>query len=97
MSAYIIVDISIHDSKGYEDYKKLTPASIAAYDGKFLVRGGKTEILEGDWAPERIVIVEFPNAEAAKKWWESPEYATAKTIRLITAKTKMILAEGFIS
>jgi uncharacterized protein (DUF1330 family) len=88
------VEVSIHDPKGCEEYKKLTPASIAAFSGKFLVRGGETETLEGDWTPERIVVVEFPNVESAKKWWNSPEYATAKNIRLITAKTKMILAEG---
>ncbi len=57
MPAYIIVEISIHDPKGYEEYKNLTPASIAAYGGKFLVRGGKTETLEGDWVPERVVVV----------------------------------------
>ena len=93
MPAYIIVEVSIQDPKGYEEYKKLTPASIAAYSGKFLIRGGKTETLEGDWEPQRIVVVEFPNVEMAKKWWNSPEYAPAKNIRHITAKTKMILAE----
>ncbi len=61
------------------------------------MRGGKTETLEGDWVPERVVVVEFPDVEVAKKWWNSSEYAPAKNIRLITAKTKMILAEGFIS
>ena len=97
MPAYIIVEISIYDPKGYEEYKKLAPASIAAFGGEFLIRGGKTETLEGDWTPERIVVVEFPDMETAKKWWNSPEYAPAKNIRLITAKTKMILAEGVIS
>lgn len=97
MPAYIIVEVSIHDPKGYEEYKKLTPASIAAFGGKFIVRGGKTEALEGDWTPERIVVVEFPNAEAAKKWWDSTEYAPAKNIWHSTAKTKMVLAEGFMS
>jgi len=97
MPAYIIVEVTILNPKGYEEYKKLTPASIAAFGGRFLIRGGKTETLEGDWTPERIVVVEFPDMETAKKWWNSPEYAPAKNIRLITAKTKMILAEGFIS
>jgi uncharacterized protein (DUF1330 family) len=95
MPAYIIVEVSIHDPKGYEDYKKLTPASIAAFGGKFLVRGGKTETLEGDWTPERIVVAEFPDVETAKKWWNSPEYEPAKKIRHSTAKTKMIVVEGF--
>ena len=65
--AYIIVEISIHDPKGYEEYKKLAPASIAAFGGEFLIRGGKIETLEGDWTPERIVVVEFPDMETAKK------------------------------
>ena len=95
MSAYVIVDIRIHDAETYEGYKKLTPVSIAAYDGKFIVRGGKTETLEGDWQPERIVIIEFPSVERAKQWWASEEYAPAKKIRQATASTRMILIEGF--
>ena len=94
MPAYVIVEVSIHDPVQYEDYKKLTPASIAAYDGKFIVRGGKTETLEGGWQPERIVVLEFPTAEKAKQWWNSPEYAPAKAIRQQTAETKMIVVEG---
>lgn len=94
MPAYVIVDVKINNAEMYEEYKKLTPASIAAYDGKFIVRGGATEILEGDWEYGRIVVLEFPNAERAKQWWNSPEYAPAKNIRQRTATTKMILVEG---
>ncbi len=94
MSAYIIVDVKIHNSRAYEEYKKLTPASIAAYKGTFVVRGGVTESLEGDWEPGRIVIVEFPDLEKAKQWWNSTEYANAKLIRQGAATTKMILVEG---
>ncbi len=68
MPAYVIVEISIHDLQEYEAYKKLTPATIAAYDGRFVVRGGQTETLEGDWKPERIVVLEFPTVERAKEW-----------------------------
>ena len=78
----------------YEEYKKLTPASIAAYGGKFIVRGGATETLEGDWQPGRVVVLEFPDAGRARQWWNSSEYATAKTIRQSAANTKMILVEG---
>jgi len=95
MPAYIIVDVTIHNSENYEDYKKLTPASIAAYDGKFIVRGGPTETLEGQWEPGRIVVLEFPTVERAKRWWASEEYAPAKAIRQANAETKMILVEGF--
>ncbi len=81
MPAYIIVDVTIYDPDNYEAYKKLTPASIAAYGGKFIVRGGKTETLEGNWQPGRIVILEFPSVEKARQWWDSEEYAPAKAIR----------------
>lgn len=94
MPAYVIVEIEIQDADAYEEYKKLTPASIAAYDGKFVVRGGATENLEGDWQPQRIVMLQFPTKERAKQWWTSEEYAQAKTIRESAAKTKMIVVEG---
>lgn len=95
MPAYIIVDVTIHNAENYEGYKKLTPASIAAYDGKFIVRGGTTETLEGDWQPGRIVVLEFPSVERARQWWSSQEYAPAKTIRQANADTKMILVDGY--
>ena len=66
MPAYVIVEIEIHDPIEYEEYKKLTPASIAAYDGKFVVRGAQTESLEGNWNPQRIVVLEFPSVQRAK-------------------------------
>jgi uncharacterized protein (DUF1330 family) len=94
MPAYIIVEISIEDPKDYEEYKKLTPATIAAYDGRFAVRGGQTETLEGDWQPERIVVLEFPTVERAKEWWSSDMYSKAKTIRQRSATTKMIVVPG---
>ena len=95
MPAYIIVEIEIHDAETYEEYKKLTPISLAAYGGKFIVRGGKTETLEGGWQPQRIVVLEFPTVERAKEWWASEEYAPAKNLRQRTAHTKMIVVEGF--
>jgi uncharacterized protein (DUF1330 family) len=94
MSAFVIVEVYIDNPTAYEEYKKLTPASIAAYDGKFVVRGGKTESLEGDWNPERIVVLEFPSVERAKEWWASETYALAKKIRQANARTKMIVVEG---
>ncbi|MEP7251081.1 MAG: DUF1330 domain-containing protein [Ginsengibacter sp.] len=94
MSAYVIVEMNIEDHDAYEEYKKLTPAAIAAYDGKFIVRGAKTESLEGDWNPERIVVLEFPSVARAKEWWESQEYAKAKSIRQQAAKTKMLVVQG---
>jgi uncharacterized protein (DUF1330 family) len=94
MPAYVIVEVTIHDIKEYEEYKKLTPEAIAAFNGKFIVRGGKTKTLEGDWNPERLVVLEFPTVERADEWWNSELYAKAKTIRQRAAKTKMIIVEG---
>jgi len=95
MSAYIITEVTIHDQKAYEEYKKLVPATIAAYGGRFVVRGAKTESLEGDWNPERIVVLEFPTVERAKEWYNSKEYAPAKKIRHANATSKMIVVQGF--
>lgn len=95
MPAYIIVEVDIHDPVQYEDYKKLTPASLLPYNGKFIVRGGAAETLEGDWEPKRIVVLEFPSAERAKEWWGSSEYAPAKALRQRTSTTRMIVVEGF--
>ena len=94
MPAYIIVEIEIHDPERYEDYKKLTLDTLKNYQGKFIVRGGKTETLEGVWEPERFVILEFPTKELARQWWASPEYAPAKAIRQSASTTKMLLVEG---
>ena len=95
MKAYVIVDVKIHDPKRYEDYKKLTPGSLVPFDGKFVVRGGVTETLEGDWEPGRIVVLEFPSMEKAKEWWSSSGYAPAKAIRQSASHTRMIMVEGF--
>jgi len=95
MPAYIIVEVTVHNPTEYEDYKKLTPGSLKNYQGKFIVRGGKTETLEGEWNPQRIVVLEFPTAELANSWWASEEYAPAKALRQRTAHTRMILVPGF--
>jgi uncharacterized protein (DUF1330 family) len=94
MPAYVIVDVSIRDQKEYEEYKKLTPATIAAFDGRFVVRGGQTLTLEGDWKPGRIVVLEFPTVDRANEWWNSSTYAEAKAIRQRAATTKMIVVAG---
>ena len=94
MSAYIVVDIEIHDAARYETYKRMAPPSIAQYGGRYVTRGGATEVLEGDWTPKRFVILEFPTMEQARAWWSSPEYAEAKALRQSIATTRMILTEG---
>ena len=95
MKGYIIVDVTVTDPVKYEDYKKLTPGSLKPYDGKFIVRGGKCETLEGDWNPQRIVVLEFPSLERAKAWWSSDTYAPAKAIRQAASITKLLVIEGF--
>ena len=94
MPAYIVVEVEVHDADGYEKYKSMVPPSLAAYGGRFLIRGGKVENLEGDWAPKRFVMVEFPSLERAKAWWASSEYREAKALRQATATTQMIVVEG---
>ena len=94
MPAYIVVEVDVHDLSRYEDYKAMVPPSLEPYGGRFRVRGGKVETLEGDWAPKRFVIVEFPSVEKAKAWWSSEGYAPAKALRQATAKTQMIVVEG---
>ena len=94
MSAFIIVEVEVLDKERYETYKSMVPPSLAAYDGKFLVRGSAVETLEGEWFPKRLVVVEFPSLSQAKAWWGSEEYSEAKALRQATAHTKMILVEG---
>ena len=94
MKAYIIVDVKITDPVRYEDYKKLTPGSLEPFEGKFIVRGGTTEVLEGSWQPGRVVVLEFPSKEKAKAWWSSEEYAPAKALRQSASISQMILVEG---
>jgi uncharacterized protein (DUF1330 family) len=94
MPAYVLVDVSIRDPEIYERYKQLTPAAIAAFGGRFVIRGGVVETLEGDWSPERFVALEFENAAKAREWWASAEYAPAKALRQKSAVTRMILVEG---
>ncbi|HVO72821.1 MAG TPA: DUF1330 domain-containing protein [Ignavibacteriaceae bacterium] len=94
MSAFIIVEVKIKNHKEYEGYKKLVPSTLEKYGGKFIVRGGKTESLEGNWNPERFVILQFESMEKAKAWWSSEEYSRAKKIRYKNAESKMLLAEG---
>jgi uncharacterized protein (DUF1330 family) len=94
MKAYIIVDVRITDPALYESYKKLTPGSLVPFGGKFVVRGGAAETLEGEWEPGRMVVLEFPSKQKAKDWWSSSIYAPAKAIRQSASNTRMILVEG---
>ena len=94
MSAFVIADITVNDPERYEEYKKLAPSAIAAYGGKYLARGGKSEKLEGNWEPDRIIILEFESLETAKKFINSPEYSEARALRHKTASSNMIVVEA---
>ena len=94
MSAYVIVEIDILDPAGYEEYKKLACATVEKYGGKYIVRGGASEVLEGDWEPKRIVVLEFESMQRAKEWLNCEEYRELRKMRHRTAKTNMIVVEG---
>lgn len=94
MAAYVIGEIEVTDPALYEEYRKLVPATIAMYGGRYLVRGGAVEVKEGGWQPKRLVVLEFPSLEQARKWYASPEYAPALALRLKAARSKVLLVEG---
>lgn len=94
MSAYIIMDVEVNDSGRYEEYKNIAPAAVAAYGGRYLARGGKTEILEGYWEPKRLVILEFDSIAQAKAWLNSPEYSPARRLRHQASRSNMVVIEG---
>ena len=94
MSAYIFVEVEVLDQEKYQTYKQMVSPSLAAFGGRYIVRGGAVEILEGSWSPQRVVILEFPSATRAKDWWESIDYAAAKALRQSVARTRMFLVDG---
>ena len=94
MAAYLIVDICVRDEETYAGYRARVSDQIRQYGGEYLVRGGRTDQLEGNWNPKRIVVVRFDSIAAARKWWESEEYAELKAIRQASTYTNMIVVEG---
>jgi uncharacterized protein (DUF1330 family) len=94
MPAYFIAEVDVTNSEGYEPYRALAGASIAQYGGRFVVRGGKAELIEGSPAPKRVVVIEFADAPAAKRWYNSPEYQKALPIRLANSTGRAFIAEG---
>lgn len=94
MPAYVIANVHVHDHEGYERYRDAAPATIAAYGGRYLVRGGDAESLEGGWQPRRLVILEFPSIDSARAWYESDEYRAIVGGRLANASSELMLVEG---
>jgi len=94
MTAYLVVELAITDPVAFARYRELVPPTVAAYDGRYLVRGGAMVPLEGDWHPERVTIIAFPSVERARAWWDSTEYADPKAIRQAATTTRMVIVEG---
>ncbi len=94
MTAYVISDIDIHDAEAYREYAALVPGTLEPFGGRFLVRGGDHETLEGEWHPHRLVVIEFPSADQARRWHESEGYAAAVAIRHRASTGSVVLVEG---
>lgn len=94
MAAYLVVDIDVTNPAQFEEYKKLAPTAIAKYGGRYLIRGGAYESIEGDWKPQRLTVVEFESMDKAKAFYHSPEYQTAIKARKGAAKMNMLLVQG---
>ena len=94
MPAYLIVETDITDPEQYELYKAAAPAALAEYGGRYVARGGELAVLEGDWSPTRLVVLEFPDLEAVQRFYDSPEYEAAKALRKGAAHLNMVAVEG---
>ena len=94
MAVYVLAEIEVTNPEGYKEYTTTVPATIAKYGGRFLVRGGATEVLEGEWPQKRRVIIEFASTEAAKRWWDSPDYEKPKAMRRANSKGRLLLLDG---
>ena len=94
MTAYVLAAIEVTHPDAYEEYKPLSAAAVERYGGRFVVRGGGTQVLEGEWPSARMVLVEFPDAETARRWYDSPEYEHARAVRQRASTGRMLLLEG---
>jgi uncharacterized protein (DUF1330 family) len=94
VSAYVIADIDVHDPETYREYTALVPGTLEPFGGRFLVRGGEHESLEGDWLPRRLVVLEFPSASHARRWYESDAYVKAMDIRRRATTGNVVLVDG---
>ena len=94
MAAYLIAEIEVKNTAGYDEYRRQVGATVEKYGGRFVVRGGAAEKLEGDWSPKRIVVLEFPTMEALKRWYHSPEYKPLIALRQAHTAGDVIAVEG---
>ena len=94
MAAYAVVNVRVTDPDRYAQYREKAPDTIAQYGGKYLARGGTVEVLEGEWNPQRLVVLEFESVERLREWYDSPEYASLKQLRIETTSTEFVVVEG---
>jgi uncharacterized protein (DUF1330 family) len=94
VKAYVIGEIDVTDAVAYEEFRKKLTALNAKYGGKFLVRAGKVETLDGDWKPERLIVIEFPSKGKALAWFRSPQFAPLQDMRRKASRGKLVLVEG---
>ena len=94
MPAYFIVDVDVHHPAGMREYLERVPGTLTKYGGRYIVRGGQFEVVEGDWQRARVVMLEFPNMEQAKRWYDCEEYKEMKAARPKAAKTNVVPVEG---
>ena len=92
--AYLISDITVTDPAQYEEYKKLSTLAMQAHGAEVCIRGGAMQVLEGDWSPQRVVVLKFPSVEHARAFYDSPEYTKARAARAGAATMRMIVVEG---
>ena len=97
MPAYMFANVEVTDAAGYEQYRQQVSVTIEAYGGRYLVRGGATDVLEGDWVPKRMVILEFADMAQLKAWYHSPEYHPLIELRQRTARSTLVAVEGFLN
>jgi uncharacterized protein (DUF1330 family) len=94
MPAYVFANVRVRDPIGYERYKQMVPDTITQFGGRYLARGGRAEVLEGEMEPGRMIVLEFPSYEHAQRWYASPEYAAAKLMRQRCADGELVFVEG---
>jgi uncharacterized protein (DUF1330 family) len=94
MPAYVIADVTVTDPPAMEEYRKQVPATLAKYGGRFLVRGGAHQTVEGDWKPARLVVIEFPSLADARRWYDSEEYRAPKALRMRAGRTNVLIVDG---
>ena len=94
MAGYVIVDLQITDAEVYAEFREQVAGTVEAHGGRYLVRGGSAETIEGDWAPERLIVMEFDSVAQVKTWLASPEFTDLREIRLKSATANVIVVEG---